>query len=158
MLATLASPAYHANLGIGKIHWNVIGHLVTAVLNGGLGLLLATHFGGVGAVIAWVIALVLGQTLIYLAYHVEHGIPIKELIPRGNRVNLAVCVLAVSSALFIRHAYHGRIPEDILNVLTILLFVAIVWVPYWRHPLREKLTSWIRMEFVGSKKKTSLRP
>jgi len=158
MLATLASPAYHASLGIGKLRWNVAGNLTTAVLNAGLGLLLARSFGGVGAVAAWVAALVVGHTLIYVAYHVEHGIPLAELVPRGNRFHVVACALAVLAALSMRHALQGRIPAGLLNVSAILLFVMIVWLPYWRHPLRKKLSAWVRVELLGSRVKASARP
>ena len=158
MLATLASPAYHAGMGIGTLRWNVAGNLTTAVLNGGLGFLLARHLGGVGAVVAWGSALGLGHALIFVAYHMEHGIPLTELVPRGNRLHVVLCALAVPSALFMRHALHGRIPAGMLNALAILLFVMIVWIPYWRHPLRKKLTAWVRVELMGSRVKSSPRP
>lgn len=158
MLATLASPAYHANLGIGKLRWNVTGNLITALLNAGLGFLFGLHFDGFGVVVAWIIALGAGSAVIFVAYHFEHGIPLNEFFPPGNRLPLAACILGVILSLKVGQAYQGSVPSQILNVMTIILFLAIAWFPYWRHPLRKKMISWIHEMLTKSRNEKYSRP
>ncbi len=82
-LNTLNVPAYFANLGSGRLKWNVISHAAIAALN----LLLATAGGqlsGAGGVVAgYVVALVCGSSIVVVAFHRQNRLPLSSLWKRA---------------------------------------------------------------------------
>lgn len=151
MLATLASPAYHANLGIGKLRWNVWSTLTTAGLNTGLGIFLGYFFKGHGVVTAWMLSLILGSAVVYLSYHIQHHIPLRELIPNSSRSSIVACIIGTITALVVRHELTGILPSLMLHILALILFMTVILVPHWRHPMRKSLTGWISKELLRSR-------
>ena len=137
-LNTLNGPAFFTYLGTGELRWNLLAHIATAVLNPVLGVILGLKFGGVGVVIAWVVSLALGSSIIYLAFHLKNGIPLRELLPKSSRVSAVVCSLEVLSALIIQS--QNSLAENPIPYLTILIgFFLLLSVSQWFHPIRRKL-------------------
>lgn len=60
----LSAPAYFANIGEGRVRWNLYGHVAMAVTNAALGVLLGALFGPPGVVVAAAAAVVVGSALI----------------------------------------------------------------------------------------------
>jgi len=142
-LNTLASPAYFANLGIGKLRWNVLGHIAIALLNAGFGLLLGILYGGIGVVLAWVFSLALGSSIIYLSYHATHKIPLTELLPKPSRIITISCIIIIPSALLIFDKLNNLSNTVIANSIITLSFSTVVLVLFWLHPTRKQLVEWI---------------
>ena len=136
---TLAGPAYFTNLGTGELRWNLIGHIVTALLNAGLGFLLGILYGGIGVVAAWVFSLALGSSLVYLSYHIKYRIPLLELLPRSSRIITLVCIVGISSFFLIYFNFSVRFNINQLNTLIPLSFLIIVLFLFWLHPMRKRL-------------------
>jgi len=148
-LNTLAGPAYFTNLGTGELRWNVIGHVVIAVLNAGLGFLLGMLYNGIGVVVAWILSLSLGSSLIYISYHIRHKLPFMELIPKTSRKIIGACLIATLSA-FIIHTQLNYVPNPApLIGLLILSSSIVIFVPFWRHPMRKRLAGWITDEILN---------
>lgn len=143
LLDALASPAYHANLGIGKLRWNVVGHIATAISNIGLGIILGIFYQGIGVVVAWILSLALGSIIILLSYHLDYNVPLKELIPKSSRINTAVCLVGLLFVFFIRKYLSFNFNPFILNLVTILFFIIIIIIPVWKHPMRKRFLGWI---------------
>jgi len=141
-LNTLAGPAYFANLGIGELRWNVVGHIMIAVFNAGLGFLFGIFYDGVGVVVAWIFSLALGSSVIYLSYHIKNKIPLIELMPKASRLIVAACLIGILSALLINHKLNDNFNVAALNSIIILSFSTIVLIPFWRHPMRKRLMAW----------------
>lgn len=150
-LSTLASPAYFANLGIGELRWNVTGHITVGLMNISLGYIFGALYDGIGVIIAWVISLAVGSSIIYLSYHIRHRISLNELIPRTSIPLITACLIAVLSTLIVHQKLEQFINSVALNCLTLLLFLTIVSVPFWAHPMRKRLTAWIVDAFIKSK-------
>jgi len=147
-LNTLNAPAYFAYLGIGKLRWNVISHIAIALLNAGLGFTLGMLYDGMGVVIAWVISLALGSSIIYLSYHLTYKIPLIELVPKASRTSIIACLIGILSALLIHHKLNDRFDTVALNSIIILSFSIIVFIPFWLHPMRKRLMGWIANELL----------
>ncbi|MQY79372.1 MAG: oligosaccharide flippase family protein, partial [Bacteroidetes bacterium] len=147
-LNTLSVPAYFASLGIGKLRWNVISHIAIALLNAGLGFTLGMLYDGMGVVIAWVISLALGSSIIYLSYHLTYKIPLIELVPKASRTSIVACLIGILSALLIHHKLNDRFDTVALNSIIILSFSIIVFIPLWLHPMRKRLTGWVTNELL----------
>lgn len=150
-LNTLNVPAYFANLGTGELRWNVAGHLAIGLLNVGLGFLLGIFYDGFGVVVAWVFSLALGSSIIYLSYHIEHKIPLAELLPRSSRIVVVTCLLGILSATIIQYKFNYALNIIALNSLIILSFSIIVFIPLWLHPMRKRLIGWVTNELLNRK-------
>ena len=86
---SLSVPAYHTYLGIGKLRWNFLGHVLTGLLNLLLGVTLGRQFGAVGVVAGMSMALVLGSALSSIAFHWEHDLRWREILSASTiRLNL----------------------------------------------------------------------
>jgi len=146
-LNTLNAPAYFTNLGIGELRWNVISHITTGLLNAGLGFLLGIFYGGMGVVIAWVISLALGSSIVYLSYHIRHKVPLIELVPKANRIIIIMCLIGIFSSFIIHHNFFGSFNTIALYGIIILLFSMIVFPSLWSNPMRKRLAEWMTTEF-----------
>ncbi len=147
-LNTLNVPAYFTNLGTGELRWNVISHIVIALLNAGLGFILGVFYNGIGVVVAWVFSLALGSSIIYLSFHIKHKISLSELLPRSSRAIIAVCLVGVLSTLLIQHqlnyAFNTVVDSTILFIFSIVVFITL-----WFHPMRKRLTGWVTNELLN---------
>ena len=151
-LNILAGPAFFVNLGIGELKWITYGHITTALINLGLGLLLAKLYGGTAVVSVWVFALIIGSFIITIPYHLRHGIPISELFPKKN---ISVALSATSGAIFTLYLYHemsGKCRFLELAIIVSLVFFGTTAKAFWGHPMRKRLMEW--MYPMLSKKQT----
>jgi len=142
-LNTLNAPAYFANLGTGELRWNVTSHIVIALLNVGLGFLLGFFYGGTGVVVARVISLALGSSIIYLSYHVRHKIPLIELLPKTSKLIIIACLIGIISTLTIQNKLDHSLNPIALTGSMIFFFSIIVIIPFWLHPMRKRLMGWV---------------
>lgn len=150
-LNTLNVPAYFANLGIGELRWNVIGHFAIVLVNAGLGFLLGTYFGGSGVVIAWVISLAIGCSIICSSYHIRHKIPLIELLPKSSKILFIVCLSGVISILIIQNKLNNIANAIILNSIIILSFLIVIFIPFWLHPMRKRMIGLVTNELLHRK-------
>jgi len=150
-LNTLNVPAYHVNLGIGELRWNVTSRIVIALLNVVFGYLLGILYDGIGVVLAWIISLFFGSSIIYLSYHIRYKIPLIELAPKASRIIIIMCLIGIFSSFIIRHIFFGSLNILALNSIIILLFSTIVFPSLWFHPMRKRLVEWTTTKFFNRK-------
>jgi len=150
-LSTLKAPAHIANLGIGKLRWNVVSHIAIGLLNVGLGFLLGIFYGGVGVVIAWSVSLALGSSIIYLSYHIKHKIPLIELLPKTSKLIIVACLIGVIFTLIMQNKLNHSLNGIELNSIIILSFLIIIFIPFWVHPMRKHLMGWVTNELLNKK-------
>ncbi len=135
---TFASPAYFSNLGIGRLRGNVVGLLITGVLNVVLGLVLGATFGGVGVVLGFTVALVIGSLSIVWAYHREHEIRAYDLVQHETGMLTVASIVGCAAMLGL---YYGLPTMGVwpLAGLAVLTYIALTVGPAWRHPVRRML-------------------
>ena len=143
-LNTLAAPAYFANLGTGDLRWNVIGHAIIGILNAGLGLILGFYFDGYGVAVAWIIAMSLGSAIIYFFYHHINGISFGELFPINSRVMFLFYSFLCVISFIIQRRIDVGVGSITLNSLLSLIFLLLVFIPFYLHPNRIMLFGWAR--------------
>lgn len=141
-LNMLSNPAYFAYLGIGTLRWNVIGHLVIGLLNGGLGLLLGWLYGGIGVVAGFVIALLVGSLTIALAYQREYRIRCSALVQRQSILLGGAGLAGLALALLVHERAQNSWSLFGLAVIVLGSYAVVVIVPLWIHPVRHQLQSW----------------
>jgi O-antigen/teichoic acid export membrane protein len=140
---TLNVPAYFSNLGLGELKWNVLSHVTMAVLNLALGVSLGTRFHGRGVVAGWALSLILGSVLIYFPYHIEHRIPLAELLPRSSRWLAVLCAGGVASSFLSFRITSAWVSPPVLNIMALALFAGGLAICLWRHPLRARMVGWL---------------
>ena len=143
LLNILNVPAYFVYLGTGKLFYNVISHITIGLLNAGLGYLLGIFYGGIGVVIGWVISLAIGSSVIYISYHMIEGIQLKGLFPVESRTLFLASLLFVVVFIIIQSRFLNKIDVISSSVILLFLFLIIVFLPFWFHPMRLQLVGWI---------------
>lgn len=146
---TLVGPAYFVNLGTGLLRWNTMAHIVIGILNGAMGFFLGSAFGGDGVVLGYVLALVIGSSLVVLGYHYDYHIPVADLLPRESKS----LVLASCAGLMIGWIIFNLLDLSI-NILlkaglSFVISIIIVGTACWMHPMRSRLMERI----IGTNKK-----
>lgn len=136
---TLSGPAYFNNLGTGLLQWNVWGHVGMALFNAALGYLFGRFLGGEGVALGYLLALIIGSSLIIGGYHYESNISLATLVPNESRNVLAACCLGLiaGGVLF----YFLKLEEKaIVRAGLSLAICFILIVPsLWNHPLRKQI-------------------
>jgi len=150
-LNILNAPAQFANLGTGELRWNIISNIVIALLNVVFGFLLGILYNGIGVVLAWIIALSFGSSIVYLSYHIRHKIPLIELVPKSSRMIIITCLIGIFSSFIIHRIFFSKINIIASNGIILLLFSVIVFLVLWSHPMRKQLVEWMTTAFSNRK-------
>ncbi|MGI6226466.1 MAG: oligosaccharide flippase family protein [Peptococcales bacterium] len=141
-LNILSAPAYFTYLGIGCLKWNVISQLVIAGLNLILSWILGFYYGGLGVVLGFTSALILGSSIVMLAYHIAENVSWKVLLTFNNSILLIAGLINITTYYF----FYGKYLDNLLLYLRIpvllTLFCLLTIVPISKHPLRIKLQYW----------------
>lgn len=143
LLNTLAAPAYFANLGTGDLRWNTISHVIMAVLNIAIGVLLGWLYGAGGVVIAWLLALATGAVIIVIAYHRAQRLPLRGLLPKVEGRIGSASLLALIFSLLIRNQLHEKLSVGAMAALIMAVFAVVLAVPLWQHPFRRRSQAWL---------------
>lgn len=148
---TLSVPAYFSYLGIGELKWNTLGHIVSAVMNAGLGFIFGYFYGGIAVVIAWIFSSISSSVLIAVSYHFRYKIPLGELIPTQNRKIALACMFSISITFLLYHQL-GRY-FNYINLTTFILLISFtIIIPFiWYHPMRKRLISLVTNELLNKK-------
>jgi len=152
LLNTLCVPAYFASLGTGDLRWNVRSHTAMGVLNVILGLALGSFFGSYGVIAGWMVSLIVGGAMLGLAYHVENGISLKELLPASSRLLTLYCLCGTADSCGALFDSRYGLTERALDLVTFSVLMAIV-TQAWFHPMRREIFGWVR-----SMKKRLIQP
>lgn len=142
------NPAYFSNLGIGNLKWNMTSTVIMGTLNVILGVILGLMFGGTGVVIAWVISLIIGSSVVILAFHYENRLPLHEIFPSENIWLTIACAVGVSFAWLAYSLLQMDLASVWMALVCPLVFIAVISIPGWRHPMRARLYRMIAGRYV----------
>ncbi len=120
---TLSGPAYFNNLGTGELFWNVIGSIIIGVVNALMGCFLGYFLGGTGVAMAYVLALLVGSTVIVAMYHKTHKIMLGDVLDKNSIKIVVACVIGCILGLMI---YYTTPKIDGLPALFMLLVVSVI--------------------------------
>ena len=146
---TLGAPAYFANLGIGELRWNTVGHLTIGILNLGLGLGLGGSYGGKGVVVAFVLSLVIGSVIIPLSYHLKYEISLAKLLPREQLNMFLACIISIVISVLIYRYLSNRVNPFLTASTLIVTLLTIIGFSDLPYPLRKPLRGCIASELFG---------
>jgi len=143
----LAIPSYYANLGTGELRWNLIGHVLVAVMNPVLSFLLGWRFGAVGVVAGWVGSIAAGNLLILCSYHQRNHIRFVKLFPRSAGATSAICVLSLVAGYAVLPGGSGPWGGGGPARWTLYLVVSCaIGAALWRLPVRQQLAAMLAVK------------
>ena len=145
---SLSAPAYFANLGTGKLRWNTIGHIAIFILNVISGILMGLFNGGFGVVVAWVLSLSAGSSIITISYYVEHKIKLTTLLPKENRLLMLISGIGAAVSMLIYYRLIDMIEFPAVGLLSFTTFSCIIIFPVWYHPMRHRIVKWLNWDFL----------
>lgn len=140
---TLCGPAYVVYLGIGKLRWNTIVHILMAILNISLGVFLGSLFGGIGVVLGWVASLICGSLLLIVAFSIEQKERWDIYVTLPNLLLMigALCSIFLTIALYFVLADSSWVNQSIAIGVC---FTVCMSFPLWRHPVRNQLQLYLQ--------------
>ncbi len=140
----LAVPAFMLYLAIGKLQWVAVTQIVIGSLNLLFGLLLGHYFGGLGVVVAAMMALSIGSCIVLNRFQKEYDISSFDYLPKTL---IPTTLLGMPSiAFFAWFAMHWRgvgVPPIWLLAVLSLVAAAMAGLA-WRDPLRNELMQRLR--------------
>ena len=134
---TIAAPSYFVYLGIGRLKWNLISHIIIAVLNASLAYMMGLIYGGLGVVYGWVIGLIIGSSVTLIAYHIELKCNWKIIFTSSDIYLLISNLSAVFIGLKLLYSvylFYAPLSAQLLTL--IFLYACIVVLPMLKHPIR----------------------
>jgi O-antigen/teichoic acid export membrane protein len=149
----LSVPAFFAGLGLGELRWNTVSSIAMALLNATLGYILGSLLGADAVVLAWVASLAAGSALVLIPYHREHQISLKNLLPASSAVVLISNLVAIACSLLVYYSLLSSTSPLIGMASIIVIYTSIVLGPMWLHPLRSRLSNWLRLFFLSERPK-----
>jgi O-antigen/teichoic acid export membrane protein len=141
---TLVVPAYFANMGTGDLTWNLISHAAIGISNIVFGFVLGLVLGGIAVVAASVISLFIGSIILIFSYHRKHDIPFREIVPVEDAGIAMGSFLGLLASTAVYYSYRMNTAHFSGLISVVMVFVALVAVPSWRHPLRPRLMTWVQ--------------
>lgn len=140
----VGNPAYFGYMGAGELRWNVRSHLLTAALNGGLGVLGGVLFGGPGVVASYTVALLAGSALLAVAYGREHDVPLSVWAAPGTVALGGATLCGMGAVLLLFYRWGDSLDVGVLLAASVALYGLIAAGPLWLHPARRQLHDWAR--------------
>jgi len=129
LINVLNAPAYFNSLGEGKLNGLLIMHLLMAILNILLGVILGKAIVTYGVIIAWAVSICIGSLFLITYYHRENNLSIADIFSRKDYliiiIGLAFSVLAI--LLFNKISIH--LEFNLLSFFILLGIYIIFFAP-----------------------------
>jgi len=148
LINTLNTPAYFIFLGIGRLRWNTISHIVIGTMNIVLNLALGYFFGGYGVVAGWVFSLAMGSMIITIAYLKEKRRSLKFLFPPSSMALIAASLIGTAVNFMVFTQFYPVGGSIVSGVLSAAGFTTLVLCLFWSHPVRKKLLNVLKRESI----------
>lgn len=135
-LNNLTGPAYFLNLGTGDLKWNSISHVLMAILNVLLGLMLGPVLGGLGVVISAMTALIIGSWFVIYALHKQYKIPFRNIVPSEHYWLLITVFCCIMISIWMNAAHLLNQNTIVSRAINLGVYLLVVGIAMWFHPYR----------------------
>lgn len=144
---TLISPSYTAYMGLGNLKWNLTGRVTTALLNLIFGYIFGVIYGGIGVVIGWTFALLIGSMIIIISYHLHYNVAINTLLQKESLGLLLIFGFIILNNIFFiinnKNAYYNTIFISSIAVICPIIVIVLMWY----HPMRKHINNMIKIKY-----------
>lgn len=135
----LAVPSFMLYLAIGKLKWVAATQIVIGGLNLIFGLLLGHFYGGLGVVVAAMLALSIGSCIVLNCFEKEYDINRFDYLPKTIMPTALLGIAAVAFFVWVAMQWQGiGLPPIWLLAVLALVAGAMAWIA-WKDPLRIEL-------------------
>ncbi len=138
-LNNLISPAYFLNLGTGDLKWNTISHVLMAILNVLLGLILGHMLGGLGVAISAMSTLIITSALVIYHLHKHYRIPLRNIIPPEHYLLLVVVIFCIAISTWINASHFFGENNLLLSSVNLGAYLLLIGAVVWVHPYKKTL-------------------
>ena len=97
----LTTPAYMLYLGIGRLRWTVLTHVLVALLTAVLGSSFGWVWGGTGVLAGGAIALAAGSLLVMAAFHRQYSVAWRDQFPLSSMPGMLLMAAAIAASTVI---------------------------------------------------------
>jgi O-antigen/teichoic acid export membrane protein len=145
-LNTLTGPAYFLNLGTGDLKWNSISHVVMAILNVLLSLILGPMLGGLGVAISAMFALVVSSWIVIYTLCNQYKISFRTIVPSEHYLLLIVVLCCIAISIWINAIHLLNQASLLTGVINLGVYLLILGVVMWRHPYKALLVGKLKRQ------------
>lgn len=139
--------AYSVFLGVGKLRWNTLSQITTAILNACLGLVLGQAFGAHGVLFAWILAVAIGSGIVVGAYHREQNIPLIHLLPRVHLWLVLGSIMGVSFCAWVFAELRTTYSPGLTITLAVGIYGLFTMIPFYNNPVRVRIVNHLAKAF-----------
>jgi O-antigen/teichoic acid export membrane protein len=134
---TMNVPSYYLYLGIGRLRWAVLSHVVIGLLMAILGSVAGWLVGGVGVLLASAVALGLGSHVVSLAFQREHGVRMSEIMPLSSISFMLIGAVGALVSTLVSVSMSSVHELALVTVYLGIVIAALLFVLGWRNPTRK---------------------
>ena len=127
IINSLNIPSYMINLGTGKLKWNVISHLVIGILNLVFCVLIGYFFNnGLYIIFSWILALIIGSSIIIIEYHKRNGILLNIIFNNVFSKLTACFIILASIGYFLNYHFDNLVFLVVTHCLLVVGYYAFL--------------------------------
>jgi O-antigen/teichoic acid export membrane protein len=134
---TMNVPSYYLYLGIGRLRWAVLSHIVIGLLVAILGSVAGWLVGGVGVLLASAVALGLGSHVVSLAFQREHGVRMSEIMPLSSISFMLIGAMGALVSTLVSLSMSSAHELALVTVYIGIVVAVLLFVLGWRNPTRK---------------------
>ena len=87
----------------------------------------------------YVLALLIGSSLVILGYHRDHSIPLSELLPSQSKQLLLACCIGLIVDWSAFHFLEAPTVSLAEAGLSLTMYIIVIAPAFWMHPLRRQI-------------------
>jgi len=124
----MCGPAYFSFMGEGKLNILVIVHVIMAVANIAVGMVLGLFADGYGIIVAWAIALSGGSFSLIISYNSRNKIKFKNIFQKNefNLVLISFIIIIINVLIYQFVNIENNIFKIILSIITLFLYLPLM--------------------------------
>lgn len=146
---TLAGAAFFSNLGTGEAASNSSVQMGMGLANIVLGWSLGLWIGGGGVIAGYALSIAGGSLYLMMRFRRTHGVPVRNLVPQGQRLHVIVTWLAASLGIALRPLL-GEHHATLWWWLFVLILIAIAVVSLRNGMAR---SAWARLVAIQARRR-----
>lgn len=138
---SLSIPAYFFNLGTGNLTWNSVAHVLMAVLNTLLGVILGMNFGAQGVAFGVMVTLLLGSGFLIVNIKSTNKLDVCALIP-AESINILIFTATFAVLFYWFSSYFYLFNSAVATGgIALLIYFVLFSGMAWFHPYKNLIMS-----------------
>ncbi|MDP3538779.1 MAG: MATE family efflux transporter [Azonexus sp.] len=142
--SNLSAIAYFYNIGTGALIWNTLDHILTGFINITLAAILGSYMGGVGIVVAAMLALLLANFMLVFVVQRRLSLPTTFLVPPEYRRYLLLLALGAVVASLMGIALESVTTSWMIVGVPPLVFSVVLLLVFSLEPASRQLLGRLR--------------